>query len=349
MGDTILKGENKAIDIAKLVFAFSVVAIHTVLFSDINYNLFFILQQFLLKLAVPFFFICSGVFYRPDKNEEWFKLPKAVKRLIIPYFAWSIIYIVISRDFDIFSILKGYLIASPGAAMWFVGALIISMVILKFIKTKRTLCIAIVVSLVFYYMGFLLDGYSEFLEGVVSKPHFVETYFDFFESTRNFLFKGFPLVALGHYIGQYGIPKVFQKRTTCALVAAASLVIMFITSGIDKIFPALEIKGWYFYFGFSFLRMLQLLAVLAILCLLLQTNIKIKTDTRIIRKLSTGIYFSHMTVLLCVNLLSGILYHFGIIEKNFNSVVQFVLISGICVMLTLTVTKINNKCLNKLF
>lgn len=95
---------NQIFDIAKLFFAYSVVGIHTIVFRDINYDLWYYIQHLVFIMAVPFFFMCSGYFYNPQKDTSL--LPKSVKRLMVPYFIWSIIYTIVARDFDVQSIIK---------------------------------------------------------------------------------------------------------------------------------------------------------------------------------------------------------------------------------------------------
>ena len=250
---------NQAIDFVKLFFAYCVVGIHTVVFQDVNYDIWYYIQHMVFIIAVPFFFMCSGYYYRPQKDTSL--LPKQVKRLIVPYFVWSIIYIIVSRDFNIVHIIKGYLIASPGASMWFVGALMISMVILKFIKNKQTLKIAICISMICYFAGLFLNSYSEVIRGTSLEPLALK-YIDIFGSTRNFIFIGFPMTSIGYYIGQYGIPRIFQKKGVC--------LGMFFLAWVIQLIEVLYLKnkadtfsgGWSYYFSLPLL-------VFSLLCFLI--------------------------------------------------------------------------------
>lgn len=51
-----------AVDIAKFFCAILVVAIHVNPLSDVNPNLSYFLQNYLARVAVPFFFVWGGVF-----------------------------------------------------------------------------------------------------------------------------------------------------------------------------------------------------------------------------------------------------------------------------------------------
>lgn len=51
-----------AVDIAKFFCAILVVAIHVNPLSDVNPNLSYFLENYLARVAVPFFFVWGGVF-----------------------------------------------------------------------------------------------------------------------------------------------------------------------------------------------------------------------------------------------------------------------------------------------
>ena len=86
------KCEYIAIDIAKLICAVLVVAIHTEPFADI-----FWLDKGLglfTRIPVPFFFTVSGYFlFLTDKRETSAKkLLKYIRRIALMYVIWSLIY-----------------------------------------------------------------------------------------------------------------------------------------------------------------------------------------------------------------------------------------------------------------
>lgn len=65
----VLQKENSTIDIVKLFFAYCVIAIHTVLFLDVNEGLYWFNNHMIWRLAVPFFFLTSGYFFNADKKD----------------------------------------------------------------------------------------------------------------------------------------------------------------------------------------------------------------------------------------------------------------------------------------
>lgn len=347
-----LQKENTAIDIAKLFFAYCIIAIHTVLFLDVHHGLWWFNNHMIWRLAVPFFFLTSGYFFNADKKDpNKFSggglLPVQVKRLIVPYFFWSAVCIIISavnlRSIDIKGILFGYITADPGAAMWYVGAIIISMCILKFIRKKKHLQAVVGISAVVYFAGLLLGSYSGILRGTAAEPFLQKYYFDIFHDTNNVFFFGFPFFSFGYYIRQYGIPKPLRKKKNCIIAAVAFYVLLFAELLlVSKLLPE-PIDGSYKFF--VFLPFFEI----SLLCLLLQTEIRLNFDAKILRKLSTGIYFSHVAVYSSVYIISGVLYHFGIIPHPFNNTIVFASTAVLTTAIALVVYKIDNKYLNKLF
>lgn len=341
------KTEDKLIDIAKLFFAFVVVAIHTSLLDYLGQNVsvggqtvFFAAGRLILSLAVPFFFVCSGYYFKPNGKF----IPKQVKRLIVPYFFWSLLYnaviTVSSRSFNLRSFIKGYLIASPGAAMWFVGAIIISFVILNRVKTKKAAVCVTAVSLGFYFAGLGLNSYSSLFVGTPAEALLQKYYFDIFESSRNFLFLGLPFISIGYYFGQFANEK---KRLKSVLVTL--FVLACIGTFAEFLFlyskPEPMENGVRYYFSTP-------LAVVTLMLLLSGIEVKSDRNYRYVRKLSSGVYFSHLTILVVLTTVNGLLYHFGLRDNSFPNTALFLLTSICSLIFTSVVIKINNKYLNKI-
>lgn len=74
---------NQLIDIFKLIFALCVVAIHTNLFGGVKYG--YILKCNIYRLAVPFFFICSGYFLADKVIKSNYNVGKFIKKNLVVY------------------------------------------------------------------------------------------------------------------------------------------------------------------------------------------------------------------------------------------------------------------------
>lgn len=341
------KTEDKLIDIAKLFFAFAVVAIHTSLLDYLGQNVsvggqtvLFAAGRLILSLAVPFFFVCSGYYFKPNGRF----IPKQVKRLLVPYFFWSLLYTAVisvsNRSIDFKGIIKGYLLASPGAAMWFVGAIIISFVILNRVRSKKAAIAVCVVSLVFYFIGLGLNSYSSLFVGTPAQALLQKYYFDIFESSRNFLFLGLPFISIGYYFGQCANEKKRSKSVLLTLFVLACI-------GTVAEFLFLYSKPEPMENGVRYCFSTPL-AVVTLMLILAGIEIKSDRNFRYVRKLSSGIYFSHLTILVVLTTVNGLLYHFGLKGSSFPNSALFLLTSVCSLIFTSIVIKINNKYLNKI-
>ncbi len=180
----ILKGlrQYPAVDIAKYVGALLVVAIHTFPFADLSpsFNLFFI--STICRLAVPMFFVCSSFFLfskinraygHEAENEE--ALKHTLKRLGILYLAWSVIYLpyTIWNYAEVgfsFSGLLGYIrdffLNGSYYHLWFLPALMLGIVIVYVLYTRRGLTFAAMVCGGLYLFGWMVNIFAPMWEGL---------------------------------------------------------------------------------------------------------------------------------------------------------------------------------------
>lgn len=84
------------IDLGKFIAAVLVVLIHTHPLKWFSVDLEYYSVQGIARLAVPFFFVCSGYLYARSalkKNWAWSTLGGYLKRLLIVYGVWSLVYL----------------------------------------------------------------------------------------------------------------------------------------------------------------------------------------------------------------------------------------------------------------
>ena len=86
------KLRNCSIDIFRYLCAVMVVGIHTHPLSELNNKVGYICSDIVPRIAVPFFFAAAGYFYIRKLEEGQNPFFPYVKRLLIPYFIWSVIY-----------------------------------------------------------------------------------------------------------------------------------------------------------------------------------------------------------------------------------------------------------------
>ena len=337
---TVVKKEKyELIDILKFLCAIFVVGIHSDIVKDSNNDVKWYVLHIIFRIAVPFFFVCSGFFFgkKYKNNKEDIKeiTIKQIKRLIIPFVFWLLISlpynIIIMRKKSILSIVTGLVKKKffyPWGALWFVLALIVAIIMEYFFLKKNKLNIAIILSCFLYIISLLGNSYYFVLEGTPLKS-LMDKYLDFFISIRNGLFVGFPIFTIGVYIS--------QQESIIERMKKSKLYLGLIGLILIQIFEVTFIRNRKYVDDHSlFFTTIFIVAILLMICIK-HKNIHFKKfDTKLFRNLSTGIYFMHSPILKYTSL-----GKFGISNG------LLFLATIISIVLTLLILyKINNKYIN---
>ena len=270
------------IDILKYAFAFLVIAIHTFPFSDISpaFNLIFIAS--LCRIAVPFFFIASAFFFFKGKRD----LKHYLKRVLWLYLVWTLIYspfilrsLMQSTNIalSLLRLLIDLFVNGSYYHLWFLPALMLGMYLTDKIERKWGLKTLVMISLVLYFIGYLINIYGYHLNiGLINN------YLDVFETSRNGIFFGLPYLTIGALLAKK------KEDLRFDLLGFALSIIVFI----------LEVAT-YFYLGYlnSLSSMYLSLWPLSYFFFALVLDISQKytfKDHLMLRKASTFIYTSHI-------------------------------------------------------
>lgn len=87
-----MRERNCSIDIFRYAAALLIVALHTTPLIDIHPMVSYLFAQVLPRVGVPFFFIVAGYFYMTKLENGTADPAKYVRRLLLPYVVWSVIY-----------------------------------------------------------------------------------------------------------------------------------------------------------------------------------------------------------------------------------------------------------------
>lgn len=283
------------IDITKFFFCLCIIALHTNFLSFLPTFEHYFIEKNLFRLAVPFFFITSGYFlaskwYKSDDGYQ--TIQRYCKRLMLPLFAFSIVYISQYAIYSFFFngknimhialVLARNIIFYPMGALWFVQACIVGAILLYPFLKRNKLTLAITCGIILYGVGQLFNSYS-FIMGEWEERDIVLLYC---KSLRNGFTMGLLWLALGFKCYQ------INKKELSKSILVSILVI-----GI--ILQVIETTAIYYVTGNHLaddgsLFLSQLIVVPAILLLLLQTKMEINDNISIrLRNLSTGMYFLH--------------------------------------------------------
>ena len=328
----------KLVDLAKLLFALFVVAIHTNIFQNNHRIIPYILNYALFRLAVPFFFVCSGYFLGCKINkidniiEKKAIIKKYIVRLSIMFVFWLLIglprQVYDLRDMSgslIIRTLIKKIIFYPWGALWYILAVIVSVVIMiPFIK-KSKIKIAVILGIVLYFFALICNNYyflveNTFIEVIVNK------YMQLCISARNGIFVGLLFVSIGIWLSE-NINKI--KPSKAITVFVISYFILFIEILIVYGKKTLDDNALFI----SFITLIPSLLTILLMC---SKNTKVNWNTKVLRNYSTGIYLIHSPII-------NILYLANI---KLNCYESFIIVITLSLLMLTILYKVDNKYIN---
>ena len=218
-----------AFDIMRIIAACMVAAIHV--YNPNSEIVGFLFNDTIARVAVPFFFACSG-FFGASRDRK--ALIKYLRRISLIYLIWSAAYFPIVLSLDKFryeeSLIQtivrySRLLLDYGISghLWYFPALIFAVLLVYFLQKKLSDGVILIISFVFYFLALFGEPYYSLLPvgGFTQKVY--SYYFEIFKSVRNGLFFGFFFLSIGVYLrNKMVMPK---KRAVFGLVVSTVLLV----------------------------------------------------------------------------------------------------------------------------
>lgn len=216
---TVTSKNYNGIDLVKFLCSIMVFFIHVPLFQDATTQLQEVvnaaLRHSVARLAVPFYFTCSGYFlfrkmplHNPDIR-------------IIQQYCYKIL-----RLFAIWSIL---LVVGGNFHLWYLSATIVAVVFLTLLlRTRIKMRCLYFIAVALYTIGLLGDTYHVFAAPLADYrlvKLLIKGYTYFFPRTRNGIFMGFIFVLIGASFSQTGV-RLSPKKSLLGLTL--SVILLFI-------------------------------------------------------------------------------------------------------------------------
>ena len=323
-----------AIDIAKFISAFFVIAIHVQPFIDSNLDLNFAFVSVLARLAVPLFFMISGFlfFVKFDDGHEWNDyahiqmLKTYVFRIFKLYLIWSILYLpfnylLIRQDgFSLVAILRyirDFFFTGSYYHLWFLPSLIFAVCFVYFLRRYFSMSMTLIISGILYIIGMIGNLYPTLIADIPVVSTIFDCYQSIFVTTRNGLFFGTIFVALGaSFVKRHRF--VSSSAFVPGIGFLVSLACLFIECGL------LRSNG--FLNDMSSMYLMLIPCVSFLFNFLLALRLRKRACYKVMRVLSILIYVSH--IMIVTTLL--------ILFSNMNSVVCY----GLSCVLTLIFTSV---------
>ena len=335
MENNSVKTRNASIDLFRYICAVLVVAIHTRPFEEFSTFLGFFFSQVLTRVAVPFFFVVAGYFYIAKLEKGKTPFFKYIKRLLVTYLLWSMVYY--AYDFfsegvlSIKSFVYSFLINGSCYHLWFFPAIIFAVCLTTFLYKIKCKKVVVPLSLILYAVGCL--GCSWYAVGV-KIPVLSKLYnFFLFTDVRRIFLMGFPFFVAGGVVLKVKekILPALNKKTSFLCIASA--VVVFLAEIIAVIKFNLQ-NTVVITFG---LYPLVVLIVLLLFKFPMPNFNKISDKTRVYANFT---YYAHPLLMNLLRIMAKVL-HF-----NISQTVMFASVLVITFVISTVIYKLNNKTIN---
>lgn len=337
-----MKERNASIDMFRLICAIMVVAIHTGPLSELGHNWWYVATQILPRIGVPFFFCTMGYYYIGSLLKGQCKFYQTMKRLLIVYGLWSLIYYIP----DMKSVLNGgvsfigfltncfrhFMIYGSREHFWFFPAVFFSIIAATIFGKIGKLHWLAGISVVAYILGLLGCSYY----GIGNQIPVITTFINLsqYGLIRRIVLMGFPFFMMGYFLQKVDLAKVSGK-------------VAFILEGIFFVGFWIEIilvNKLQLQVNVIITTFLYLLLFNTMLLLLKNPCVQCRKVAVVTRDVSNFMYYSHPLFILWINAI-----FMRVLERNAMGTELFLLTVLFTGIIGLILHKVDNKYLNLLY
>lgn len=282
---------------------------------------------YVVRIAVPFFFVSSGFFLYKKTTYENFDI-KPIKdyvlKLLRLYIIWSIVYlplviigIINSKKGIIHGILgytRNFLFVGSYLHLWYLNATILAVLIVSFLLYKKCKIKNIIITaIIFYVLGLFEQSWFGLIKPL--SIYFPQLWMilklvqKVIITTRNGLFEGFLFISIGMLFAFFKI-EINMKKAVCGFVI--SFLLMF--------FEVFFVQHFHLVKGFD---MYIFLVPTIFFLFYIAKNAKLK-DNRIypkLRQLSSLIFYTHLLVETIVSKLYLNLFNINSLETSLKFII----------------------------
>jgi surface polysaccharide O-acyltransferase-like enzyme len=268
-----------ALDLLKLALAVMVVGLHGNVLREAG-NLVGVPLQAVLRLAVPTFFLVSGLFLErmsPSQMRTW------LWRLVGLYLGWSVVYAVpwlVSGPRDTVQIVTTLVFGHHH--LWFLTALIGAGLILHRLRDLGTVALLGIAA-----MSFALGVGLQYVGNyhLIADPA-VDALVNQFWVYRNFLFFGLPFLTVGFLLSRHSDALRFPGPT----------LVLAMFCGLMVLFAERAANVWLTE-GRETFDLMASLPLVAVPLVLWVRNFEVSVDTRAVASIATTVYLIHVLIL----------------------------------------------------
>lgn len=331
-----------AIDYARIVMALFIISMHTNSLSSFSETADYYMQDYLARLAIPFFFCCNGFFLFDvplSSGELRQKVFAQIRKLLGMYFVWTIVYMpwivrtIVQSDDRLKAFLvfvRNSVVAGSYPVLWYLPAASLACFMVWWCIARKISCKKILLAgSILYAIGLMYKSWYGLARKLwfwdIPFVHFVvKVFLKLIVTTRNGVFFGFLMVAIGAYLSRKTLPKL----RTCVLGFASTMLIGFLEVFVVTALHFTRGPDQYIFLPF---------ATAFLFCMLLQWPFHRHRDTKKLRKLSSLLYLVHFWLIELYESAVPLL-GYTVLE---NSLVKFGVIVGCAVFLSLFIINIS--------
>ena len=214
-----MKERNASIDIFRLICAIMVVSIHTGPLVEFGDNWHYVAAQVLPRIGVPFFFCTCGYYYIGSLLKGQYKFWQTMKRLLITYGLWSIIYYMpdvknvlngsASLSGFFINCLRQFVIYGSREHFWFFPAIFFSITAATLFAKIGKLSWLAGASVVAYILGLLGCSYY----GIGNQIPFITLLINSsrYDLIRRIVLMGFPFFMVGYFLQKVNLSRISNR------------------------------------------------------------------------------------------------------------------------------------------
>lgn len=336
-----MKERNASVDIFRLICAIMVVSIHTAPLSELGYQWSYVTVQILPRIGVPFFFCTMGYYYIGSLLKEEYKFWQTMKRILITYGVWSIIYYIpdarqvwegnVSLGGFLLNCLRQFLIYGSREHFWFFPAVFFSVIVATVFAKAGKLSWLAGMSIIAYVLGLLGCSYY----GVGNQIPGISAFINFsqYDLIRRVVFMGFPFFMMGYFLKKTEWKNIENKKCMMweGIFAVAFLIEIIV---VNKLQIQKNVYITVFLYPLLFFNMLLLLK---------NPCVKYGKMAAVTRDLANFIYYSHPLFIMGIHLVMN-----QCAGRNARETELFLLTVVFGVSIGYLLHRVDNKYLNKL-
>ncbi|MED1945441.1 MULTISPECIES: serine racemase VanT catalytic subunit [Brevibacillus] len=199
------------LDRFRIMAAILVIAIHTSPLLSINEWADFTLTRTIARVAVPFFFLCTGFFFLQklgtDRSRNAFRLKQFLWKVGKLYLLSILLYLPVNvytgnftDGFTVFSAVKDLLFNGTLYHLWYFPGIMLGVCISTFLYTRLSMWNTFWVTLLLYGIGLLGDSYYGLAQMSPYADSIYQLMFTLFDYTRNGIFFAPVFIVMGGMI-----------------------------------------------------------------------------------------------------------------------------------------------------